>query len=208
MTSVEPGRRERKKEETRRRILERSMDLFEEKGFDNVTMEEIAEAADVAKGTLYNYFPVKEAILSSYVQKYARELKPEVDVIIESQPDTRSRLVAFLRFHARWVEDRKDLMEKYISYRITFPLRSMRDTPSRSGFDQHTSRILSLGQDAGDIRQDLDARALSACLLSFYTWAYFGWLSLPEAFDLDRIIEQTVDLFLDGATAKRRGGGT
>lgn len=205
MGSDEPGRRERKKEETRRRIMECSLALFEEKGFDNVTMEEIAEAADVAKGTLYNYFPVKEAILSRYVQRHAREMKPEVDIIIESQPDTRSRLAAFLRLHSRWVEDRQDLMERYISYRMTFPLRSLRDTSTRSGFDVHVSRILRSGQDAGEIRRDLDARTLSACLLSFYTWAYFGWLSLPEAFDLDRIIDQTTDLFLEGATRKRQG---
>lgn len=205
MKPAEPGRRERKKEEIRGRIRDRAMELFEEHGFDNVTMERIAEAADVAKGTLYNYFPVKEAILSAYMQKYARDLAPEVDRIIASAPDTRSRLIALFRQHADWIEDRQDLMEKYISHRISVPLRSLREPESRSGFEEHLTRILALGQETGDVRLDIEARILSGCVTSFYTWVYFGWLSLPEAFDLDQAIQRTVDLFLDGAAGNDLG---
>lgn len=206
MKPAEPGRRERKKEEVRKRILDSAMELFEEHGFDNVTMEGIAEAADVAKGTLYNYFPVKEAILSGYVQKYARDLTPQVDNVIASLPDTRSRLVALFRQHADWIEDRQELMEKYISYRISVPLRSLREPGSRSGFEEHITRILALGQEAGDVRRDMDAFTMSGCLTSFYTWVYFGWLSVSESFDLDLAIRRTVDLFLDGAAARNSRG--
>jgi AcrR family transcriptional regulator len=196
-----PGRRERKKEAVRKRILDRAMDLFEKDGFDNVTMEGIAESADVAKGTLYNYFPAKEAILSAYMQKYSRDLAPEVDRIVASVPDTRSRLIALFRKHVDWIEDHQDLMEKYISHRIAVPLRSLRERDSRSGFEEHITRILVLGQEAGDVRKDMDARILSGCLTSFYTWVYFGWVSVPEAFDMDQAIHRTVDLFFDGAVA-------
>jgi len=208
MKTEKPGRRERKKDQLRERILDRAMALFEEHGFDNVTMERIAESADVAKGTLYNYFPAKEAILSGYVQKYARELRPEVDRIVASVPDTRSRLVALLRKHAEWIEGREGIIEKYISYRVSVPLRSARHPGSRSGFEEHIGRILALGQELGDVRRDIDLTSLSGCLSSFYTWVYFGWLSTDEAFDLGRAIERTVGLFLDGAAARggRRGG--
>ena len=205
MRVAEPGRRERKKEEVRKRILDSAMDLFEKNGFDSVTMERIAEAADVAKGTLYNYFPAKEAILSGYMQKYARDLAPEVEKIIASIPDTRSRLVALFRKHADWIEDRQDLAEKYISYRISVPIRSLREPDSRSCFEEHLIRLLALGQEAGDIRQDLDVRILSGCLTSFYMWVYFGWLSVPETFDLDQAIHRTADLFLDGAAPGDHG---
>ncbi|WP_327092673.1 TetR/AcrR family transcriptional regulator [Nonomuraea sp. NBC_01738] len=57
-----PGRRERKKAETRQRISDHGSVLFYERGFDNVTIGEIAEAADVSKVTVFNYFPRKEDI--------------------------------------------------------------------------------------------------------------------------------------------------
>jgi AcrR family transcriptional regulator len=60
-----PGRRERKKLETRRRIYRAAMDLFAEKGFEATTVDEIAERADVAKGTVFNYFPHKRAFLQT-----------------------------------------------------------------------------------------------------------------------------------------------
>ncbi len=50
------NRRERKKEETRIKIINCTIELFKDKGFSDTSMEEIAEKSDVAKGTLYNYF--------------------------------------------------------------------------------------------------------------------------------------------------------
>ncbi|MFE9574653.1 TetR family transcriptional regulator [Streptomyces sp. NPDC006692] len=57
------GLRERKKEQTRQRIAAVALRLFSERGFDAVTVNEIAEAAEVAKATLFAYFPTKESLV-------------------------------------------------------------------------------------------------------------------------------------------------
>jgi AcrR family transcriptional regulator len=57
------GLRERKKEQTRLRIAAVALRLFTERGFDAVTVNEIAEAAEVAKATLFTYFPTKESLV-------------------------------------------------------------------------------------------------------------------------------------------------
>ncbi|GAA1581492.1 TetR/AcrR family transcriptional regulator [Actinomadura kijaniata] len=57
------GLRERKKRQTRRRIAGTAARLFAERGFDHVTIAEVAEAADVSVNTVYNYFEAKEDLV-------------------------------------------------------------------------------------------------------------------------------------------------
>jgi AcrR family transcriptional regulator len=61
----ELGRRERKKGATRAALTDAAFRLFLERGYDNVTLREIAEAADVSVTTLMNHFPRKEALVFS-----------------------------------------------------------------------------------------------------------------------------------------------
>jgi len=61
--TTEPGRRERKKAETRRSIADTALQLFLARGFDEVSIREIADTADVSVATLYAHFPQKEALV-------------------------------------------------------------------------------------------------------------------------------------------------
>src|SRR6201993_3188849 len=58
------GRRERRAAETRLKLFRSALQLFAERGFPNVTVEDITEAADVGKGTFFNYFNSKDHVLS------------------------------------------------------------------------------------------------------------------------------------------------
>lgn len=71
MTQV--GIRERKKQETRERILRSAVDLFGKNGIDAVSVEDVAVRAEVGKGTVYNYFSAKEDMLAAFVIELDRE---------------------------------------------------------------------------------------------------------------------------------------
>ena len=61
--STAQGRRERKKEATRSALADAALRMFIERGYDNVTLREIADAVDVSVTTLMNHFPSKEALV-------------------------------------------------------------------------------------------------------------------------------------------------
>src|ERR1700690_3670307 len=61
-----PDRRQRRSTETRERLFRAAMALFAEKGFAETTVEDITNAADVGKGTFFNYFPSKEHLLIAF----------------------------------------------------------------------------------------------------------------------------------------------
>lgn len=63
------GLREQKKSERRERIFSAAVDLFNKKGFSNTSMQDIAEKASLAVGTLYNYFPSKNDLLLDIMQE-------------------------------------------------------------------------------------------------------------------------------------------
>lgn len=63
MVETKTGRRERKKAQTRQALADAAVRLFTERGFDNVGVREVAEAADVSLSTLFKHFPSKEALV-------------------------------------------------------------------------------------------------------------------------------------------------
>ncbi|MFE9780399.1 TetR/AcrR family transcriptional regulator [Streptomyces sp. NPDC005775] len=72
------GLRERKKIQTRRRLLAEATRLFGERGFDQVSVAEIAEAADVSKMTVFNYFDSKEDLVLAPMEEHIGEVAQAV----------------------------------------------------------------------------------------------------------------------------------
>jgi len=81
------SRRERKKQDTERRILDAALDAMDEKGFTGASMEGIAERADVGVGTLYNYFSSKDELLVALVVKSTGDIIAESRLILDYPPD-------------------------------------------------------------------------------------------------------------------------
>jgi AcrR family transcriptional regulator len=92
--SQEPGLRERKKQRTRQLIADTARRLFAERGFDDVTVAEVARAADVAEATVFNYFSTKEDLFYSGLEAFEEEL---LSAVRERKPGD-SVLDAFGRF--------------------------------------------------------------------------------------------------------------
>jgi AcrR family transcriptional regulator len=68
------GLRQRKKEQTRRLLAGAARRLFAERGFENVSVSEIARVADVSEATVFNYFPTKEDLVYVGVERFESEL--------------------------------------------------------------------------------------------------------------------------------------
>ena len=197
---VTPGgsRVARKMEETKQKIIAIAMQLFKSQGVAATTMEQIAQEVDIAKGTLYNYFPVKEAIIDEYIKRSFREENSARILDMRQLPDTRSRLTAIFGTLIAGVQAQKEIFEKYLIYRMQLLLSFHQDESEKSGFYLVADEIIELGQKSAEIRSDLPRNILVELFEFAFIEAVKQYYLEPEAFDANQVIGRYVDLCLNG----------
>src|SRR6201996_7626150 len=99
-----PGLRERKKQQTRAAIAHAAITLFLERGFDHVSIAEVAEAAGVAKMTVTNYFPTKEDLVISA----HGSLIPDLAGAVRGRAPGESPVAALHRFYRAELDRRAE----------------------------------------------------------------------------------------------------
>jgi len=99
------GLRERKKQNTRRLIAEAAKALFATRGFDNVTVAEVAKAADVSKMTVFNYFPRKEDL---FLDRHADQVR-DIERLLADRAPGESVVAALRSYEHHLLQTRHEL---------------------------------------------------------------------------------------------------
>src|SRR6266849_60731 len=89
-------RRQRRSADIRERLFRAALKLFSEKGFAETTVEDITNAADVGKGTFFNYFPSKDHILIAFSDMQLAKLQDAVHAMRQSKEPMRDFLSALM----------------------------------------------------------------------------------------------------------------
>ena len=178
-------RRQRRSADIRERLFRAALKLFSEKGFAETTVEDITNAADVGKGTFFNYFPSKDHILIAFSEMQISKLQAAVDSMREHNqpiPDFLAELtVRMTEEPARAPDVVRAILQAYLS---TSTVRSaMRENQARG--HGLLTQVVQLGQERGDFRRDLPAGELAQVFRqtvfgTLLMWSLFGDASLPE----------------------------
>lgn len=178
MTQVELTRRERKKEETKERILQAAFALFRKRGVEATTVDEICEKADVAKGTFFNYFPRKEAVFSYLSETWVADLEETIGELFgKSGPAFRRVLDAFVQTATFYEEDRE--LSKHMVAEWTRTMYEPDNDVCRRWDDLGVGVIRQL-QARREIRADVDPVRAHRILGDVYHGAIIMWLEAPE----------------------------
>jgi len=186
-TSIPSNRRKRQSLERRERLFRAALDLFARKGFAETTVEDITNAADLGKGTFFNYFPSKEHILLAFGEMQLGKLRAAADEARAKNEPTR----VFLRsLGARMTQEPirnpsiiRILLQAFLT---NTPVReSMMDLQARV-IAVHTEMI-RLGQERGEIRDDLPADVLAQVFRQTVFGTLLIWSLYGDATLLSRI---------------------
>ncbi|MBK9619710.1 MAG: TetR/AcrR family transcriptional regulator [Candidatus Obscuribacter sp.] len=159
------SRREKKREETRQQILNAAARLFSQRGYDDSSVDDIAEEADVAKGTLYYNFKSKEEIvLALRHQSFDILLQQAKNEAEQGQPPLIV-IEHFLICQSAWAEEHKDLARVLYGQGPIFPKpapgKNAKGMPAPPPFFFVFTELVRAAQANGDLRADLDAEFIA-----------------------------------------------
>jgi AcrR family transcriptional regulator len=174
--------RERKKAETRQRIADVATLMFVERGFDNVTVSEVAEAADVSKVTVFNYFPRKEDMLFDRFPQ-VREL---LTGAVEGRHTDESPVAALRRLFLGLAEQGHPIggfQDRYVAFWRTVldsPALRARAREAMEEFETHLAGLLT----GIDPQPRLTAAVVLAAFRAVYTATAARMLAGAKARDV------------------------
>jgi AcrR family transcriptional regulator len=177
-------RRERRGAEIRERLFRAALKLFAEKGFAKTTVEDITNAADVGKGTFFNYFPSKDHILIAFGNMQLGKLEEAIQNMRqsnESMPVFLKELsVRMTAEPARWPDVVRAILQANLS---SSPVRNaMRENHARA--QALLTQLMEIGQQRGEFRKDLPATELAQVFRqtvfgTLLMWSVYGDATLP-----------------------------
>ena len=194
-------RRARARQAQRRRIARAAAELFHQHGFNATTTEQIAERADVAKGTLFLYAKTKarllllvyEAEIEDAVAAALRDLQPDAPIV--------NTLVAlFGRFFQMYERD-TDLARRFVQELVRArPDADGQVISTTAAFLGRLAALIQGWQASGRVAADVDAFLAARTTFALYYAALLGWLSgqIPSAEARDDLLASSFALHWRG----------
>jgi len=210
-SDVQPlSRRERKKQEIRRRIFQAAFDLFLEQGFEKTTVEEIAERADVGKGTVFNYFPRKTSFLAALADDWISRLTEEMGPVEEWRGTTREKLERVFQFLTD-LSVRNPELARYALFESLRHMQTRTSVEDERGvreFLDITRNVLRQGQASGEVREDLETEYAANLIESAFHRTLVLWLrDGGPAGTLHEEIAAKLDIIFNGVAPRIPANG-
>ncbi|MEM8531626.1 MAG: TetR/AcrR family transcriptional regulator [Chloroflexota bacterium] len=194
------SRRARAREDKLRRITQATRELFRTQGFDATTTAQIAERADVAKGTIFRYAPTKERLLVLMFEDDIRQIIDKTLQPISADMPVVDTLVTFFMRFFRLYEDNLELARRFVREEMFLASDDNPLSTLMQDFTHQLADIIRMWQKAGRIVEDVDALLAAQTTFGLYFVVLISWFSgrVPDS--------QTRDAFLvNGLTLHWRG---
>jgi len=194
------SRRDRKSAETRLRLFRSALQLFAERGFPNVTVEDITEAADVGKGTFFNYFGSKDHVLGVMAEIQIGKVREALAQVEAGKDLVRSILHRLLQRLSEEPGRSPDLARALVtSLLASKDVRELVDGHMAQG-RHFLARIFEIGQERGEVDPNLNTAHLSRLLQQSVLGGILLWSLMGEP-KLKAAMDQTFQQFWRGLAA-------
>ena len=189
------SRRERKKRETRRRILEAALELMAKRSYAEVKIEEISAAADVANATFFLHFPTKASLITAFNEEVAAKIAEALagfsGTAVSKLEQLRTMLLAEWRKH-------RNLMRQLLTEFVAQPASMAAFPEVNHSLVDLVADVIRAGQTAQEFDSRLDPYIVGLSLVSTWNAIAIGWARTGNAEQATEANRQALDLVLRG----------
>ncbi len=182
----------------REEIFEAAAGVFHEKGYKATSIQDIADAVGILKGSLYYYITSKEDLLFEILQGVHREGLQNLERIEATSGTPMQKIRAFATLHVRHnAENLVKMAVFFHDFRSLSPERQQLIVAERDLYDQHFRNLLIAGQKDGSVCPDLDPKLTAIEIFGMMNWIYH-WYRPTGSLSMDELAQTIADFVVAG----------
>jgi len=195
-----------KKRVKRQLIIDAAIEVFSRNGFQNSTISQIARRANVAEGTIYQYFRNKEDLFFSIPIDKTKEFFNELELHLEGIHGAGNKIRKFVWYYFYHLQENPEYARA-----LMLEMRVNRNFAKTKTFEPYrplTHKILEIieeGQEEGVIRKDVDVYTIRHLILGMLEHIVTRWLLKGEKGDLLAQYNEAVELLIQGIGKPEKG---
>lgn len=184
--------------QTRQKIITAARKLFKKQGFDEVTVNQIVEKANVAKGTFYQYYETKIEVLIDLTRDDGVEKSRTALESVKAGKPVLPVLEGYIKGLCEWFEAHQNIAEAIVLSSLTTAEKEDVSDPERYS-RTFIKELMIVGQLQGVLRNDVSATELAKIVGSALVISVIGWSKNPVKGALFLSMQESLKIFLEGA---------
>lgn len=192
--------REKKKRETRKAIMQAAITLFSEKGYEKTSIEELAKAAGIGKGTIYGYFQTKSDILHAFCEDELECLHQELTANADKEIPILQQMVSLYMSEFRQITENREFARLFMQ-QTAFPrdVDLDRHLVHEDNYFKLLFPLLEKAQDRGELRNDVELLYITGHFYGLYLLLVSAWFSgRVQTEEVERALETLFRQAIEG----------
>jgi AcrR family transcriptional regulator len=154
-------------------IIDTAAEIFKRKGYEATSIQDVADAVDILKGSLYYYIKSKDDLLYEVIQEVHTRGLENLEVSQQVGEDALERLHAFVYRHIVFnANDLSKMTVFFHDFRSLSPDRRAEIVEERDRYDTYLRSLIEEGQNEGVFRKELDPKVAAFSILGAMNWLY------------------------------------
>ena len=195
------GGRGKARVDRKQEVIDAAASIFQEKGYGATSIQDVADAVDILKGSLYYYIESKDDLLYEVIQEVHEGGLRNLEAGNGVGENALERLRHFIVRHMSYNADNLTKMTVFFhDFRSLSDDRRAEIVEERDRYDKHLRRLIADGQTEGSIRTDVDPKIAAFWILGAVNWLY-QWFDPDGDLSVAEIADQFADLTVQSLLA-------